>query len=94
MATLKIVGLVGGLAFGPSPYDGEYVVEYDPGRNSKDPWGREMVCHLVTTPDPEKALELPSMEMFELWRLVDPRDPVRPDGKPNRPLTAFTVEMH
>jgi hypothetical protein len=27
------------------------------------------------------------------WRQVSPTHPTRPDGKPNRPLTAFTVEI-
>ncbi|GAC1496137.1 MAG: hypothetical protein NVS1B2_15940 [Vulcanimicrobiaceae bacterium] len=27
------------------------------------------------------------------WMQVHPTDPTRPDGKPNRPLTAYTVEV-
>ena len=30
---------------------------------------------------------------LEAWRGVNQVDPVRPDGKPNRPLSAYTVEL-
>lgn len=30
---------------------------------------------------------------LECWRQVSTRTPRRPDGKPNRPLTALTVEV-
>lgn len=90
MAALKIIGLVSGE---PTPFDRQYVVEYDPSRDGVDPAGDGMLCHLTTTPDRGAALELPKMAAFELWRKVDDRTPLRPDGKPNRPLTAFTVEI-
>lgn len=91
MKTIRIIGLVDGQ---PSAYDGQYVVEYDPGRDGVEPGsGRPMLCHLVTTPDRAAARQLSFREAMELLRLVDPRRPVRPDGRPNRPLTAFTVEM-
>jgi hypothetical protein len=32
-------------------------------------------------------------EALEFWRQVDKKVPVRSDGKPNRPLTMFTVEI-
>lgn len=91
MAKIKIIGLAVGQ---PTPADGEYVVEYDPSRPGRDANGEELLCHLVTTPDPNEALELPTkMEAFELWRSVDQRQPLRPDGRPNRPLTAYTVDI-
>lgn len=86
MATLKLIGLASGE---PTPFDGSYVVEYDPGRDGLD----LLACHLVTTPDRDLALHASTKELMMLWRSVDPRDPVRSDGKPNRPLTAFTVEI-
>ncbi len=52
-----------------------------------------MMCHLVTTPDIEQATKFEGVDAFVLWRTPDPRAPVRDDGKPNRPLTAFTVEI-
>jgi hypothetical protein len=32
--------------------------------------------------------------MIELWQRVDEREPIRAtDGRPNKPLTAYTVEF-
>ncbi len=88
---IKVHGLISG---DPTGFDGQYVVEYDPGRNGIEPLsGQEMLCHLVTTPDVDKATKFDGPDAFELWRKPDPRRPLRPDGRPNRPLTAFTVEI-
>jgi hypothetical protein len=32
-------------------------------------------------------------EALSYWRQISRTVPVRPDGRPNRPLTAFTVEI-
>lgn len=32
-------------------------------------------------------------EAFEFWRQQSKTVPLRPDGRPNRPLTAYTVEI-
>jgi hypothetical protein len=90
MATIQILGLFDDIA---TPYDGEYVVQYDPSRNGIDPWGRPMSAHLVTTPNRANALVLSMADAHRMWVAVDPRNPTRPDGKPNRPLTAFTVRF-
>ena len=79
---IKILGLVNG---GVTPFDGQYVVAWDPSR--------DVLVSLQTTSDVDKATRYTVEGAFELWRAVDPRDPVRPDGKPNRPLTAFSVEI-
>ncbi len=75
---------------GPTPFDGEYVVEYDPTRDGVDKNGDVMNCHLVTTPDIHQATCYTIEEAFELWRRSHG---VREDGNPNRPLTAWTVEF-
>ena len=31
------------------------------------------------------------VEVFQAWRTVSEKMPVRDDGKPNRPLTAYTI---
>lgn len=91
MTVVRIIGLVNG---GTSAYDGQFVVEYDPSRDGVEPGtGRGMNCHLVTTPERAAAAEFEPREAFELLRKVDPRQPTRPDGRPNRPLTAFTCEL-
>ena len=51
-----------------------------------------MLAHVVTTPDIYAAKHFTDYaEFHKVWTLVDNRNPVRPDGKPNRPLTAFSV---
>ena len=87
---VQLVGLING---GTTAFDGQYLVEYDPGRDGIEPsTGRTMMCHLVTTSDRAQAFQFDdAAAAFETWQLVDPRKPVRVDGKPNRPLTAFTV---
>jgi hypothetical protein len=49
---------------------------------------------LDTTMDPRAARHFANAaEALGAWRSVHEANPVRPDGKPNRPLTAFTVEI-
>jgi hypothetical protein len=77
-----------------SSLDDKYLVEYDPCRDGIAPDGTPMTAHVVVTDDVEKALDLPAQEMIELWQRVDEREPFRAtDGRPNKPLTAFTVEF-
>jgi hypothetical protein len=92
MVGLKIIGLIAG---GPTPFDGEWLSEYDPDRDSTEPTtGAPMVAHVRTTPDPAKALAFESaVDAMNEWKRVSKSAPVRPDGQPNRPLTAFTVEV-
>jgi hypothetical protein len=90
-AVIKIISLIQG---GTTAFDGEYVVEYDPGRDGVEPGtGFPMFAHLVTVRDQRQATRFEPDEAIELWRSVDPRQPVRDDGQPNRPMTAFTVEI-
>lgn len=91
MIAIKIVGLADG---SETPFDGQYVMEYDPARDGQDPDGNPMLAHLRTTPVASEALGFDGLrELRKLLYAVDQRRPVRPDGKPNRPLTAFTVEI-
>jgi hypothetical protein len=69
-----------------SDFDGKYVKSYDPhdGEHGK----------ITVTPNLHDALIYPDLPAaFEAWRAVNSNRPKRPDGKPNRPMTAFTVEM-
>lgn len=46
------------------------------------------------TNDPAKALRFPTaVEAMAAWTAVSRTRPVRGDGKPNRPLTAYTIEV-
>ena len=88
---IRILGLVDGT---PTDFDGQYVVEYDPSRTGTQPvTGNPMpVFHLATTPDISQATRFSPAETVDLYRAVDQRNPIRADGEPNRPLTAFSVE--
>ena len=84
--------LVGGADGTPTPFDGKYLAEYDPGRDGRSPWGGHLAAHIAVTDDPSQAKRYAGVfEMWEDWKLVDPREPVRRDGQPNRPLTYFSV---
>jgi hypothetical protein len=49
---------------------------------------------LVLTGDVEKAQVFSSAaEAMALWRTQSSTVPLRPDGQPNRPFTAFTIQV-
>lgn len=85
---IKIVSLGGQVLVGDvAGHLGEWVKRYDP--EAYDGQG-----DVETTSDPAQALVFPShREAWDCWRQVPRNRPVRPDGKPNRPLTAFTVTI-
>lgn len=75
-----------GPAAGPLWDVPEYLAAYNP--ESHDGRG-----HAVFTSQLADALTFGSAAMvFECWRQIPRARRRRPDGKPNRPLTAFTVE--
>jgi hypothetical protein len=88
MPKLSIVGLLSGES---TPFDGQWLVEYDPTRRGVDPHGKPMIAHLITTEDPLLAKEFPTiMDAEECWKQAFG---LRKDGRSNRPLTAFIVEI-
>lgn len=71
----------------PHPAVGEYVKWYSPS-------GHRGAGKLITTPHRERAKRYPSkIAALEEYRAISCTHPWRRDGKPNRPLTAFTVEI-
>jgi hypothetical protein len=47
----------------------------------------------VLTADPTKALTWPAFDMvLAVWKMQATVQPLRPDGRPNRPLTVYTIE--
>lgn len=81
---IKIVSIADG---SPSNLDGTFVRSYSPDAFR----GRGDV---VTSKYIHKALLFDTkQEAMEFWRQPSTMHPTRPDGKPNRPLTAFTVEI-
>jgi hypothetical protein len=92
-AVIKIVGLMGSAGL-PSPFDGKWLVAYDPDRPGRDPLGAPMIATVEVTDDPAKAARFATAtEAWAEWTRVSTTNPTRPDGRPNRPLTAFTVEI-
>jgi hypothetical protein len=67
--------------------EGDYLAWYDVeayGGRGADRW----------TADVSKAIRFPTFEAaMELWRTQSKRRPYRPDGKPNRPLTAYSITV-
>lgn len=60
-----------------------YNVDADKGRGRVD-----------TTHDLKEAKKFASRaEAITLWQMVSSVKPTRPDGKANRPLTAYTIEI-
>lgn len=85
--TIRLVGTVNGER---TPHDGRYLVDYVPARMGADgnyfPEGA-----LVTTVDIAEARRfVDQCAAFECWRQSAG---LRPDGRPNRPLTAWTVDI-
>lgn len=63
-----------------------YLKSYDP----HTPDGRG---YFETTDSRDEAMKFADLvEFHECWTQVSNTRPTRPDGKPNRPLTAFTVQ--
>ncbi len=92
---MSVVVMLVGLATGePSPYDGQYLTSYDPSRPGQDASGRPMLCILETCDAERHARRFPSVtEAHEYVYRVSESSPVRLDGKPNRPLSAYTIMM-
>jgi hypothetical protein len=89
---MQIISLANGE---PSPFDGKFLAEYDPDRQGVDPSGLRTLAHVVVTADPDEAIMFEDAgEAMETWKRVSKRWPTRPfDHQPNRPLTAFSVQV-
>src|SRR5262252_2180278 len=89
---IRFEGLAGLPNGGAHDAIGKYLRSYDPAPLAGRPYdgGR-----LETTRFPYLAMRFDSpKEAIECWRTQapEPHD-LRPDGKPNRPLTAFSVSI-
>jgi hypothetical protein len=59
-----------------------------------DPDGNDGAGYFDFTLDPSEALSFTNAaDATMLWRQVSTTRPVRLDGKPNRPLSAFTIAV-
>jgi hypothetical protein len=88
MAFVIQIEWLGGNDGQPSEHSGRYVSRFD--ADARDGLGQ-----VWTTANPRVALNFNSgAEAAEFWRQTSTVKPVREDGKPNRPLTAFTVSIY
>jgi len=71
---------------GDTSLEGQYLESYDP--DAYDGLG-----YATWTDDPDKAMRFDdAMSVLMFWRQQSSARPLRDDGEPNRPLTAYTVE--
>lgn len=80
MKVIKIVGVVDGRH---SEEEGNYIASFDATSSE-----------LVVVPSADEALHFESFgDAIKFWQTPSTTDPVRTDGKPNRPLTVYNVEV-
>jgi hypothetical protein len=54
----------------------------------------EVLSGVIFTQNRDRAKQFENAEQaLEYWRTQSKTNPLRPDGKPNRPLTAYTVTV-
>lgn len=83
---LKIEWL-GGYEPLPSDLEGAYIKSFNPD-------GHDGRGDLSATRDRDQAMRFPDhITALEYWRQQSKTHPLRPDGKPNRPLTAFSMSI-
>jgi hypothetical protein len=83
----KIIRIVGAADGRPTPHDGRYLAHYDPDT----PYG---TLRLISTDDVAKAQHfLDAAQLHACYSAISKKQPTRPDGRPNRPITGLTVEF-
>lgn len=71
----------------PTPYDGQFLRRYEPEAH-------DGVGLAEWTEDPDLAVAFASLqEARAAWMRVPTTRPTRDDGRPNRPLTAYSVSI-
>lgn len=79
---MKIHGVAGGESYSRPVYLEAYDVDAHGGRGFS-----------ALTADPGKALTWPDIsDVLKAWKTQSTVLPLRPDGKPNRPLSVYTIE--
>lgn len=58
-----------------------------------DPEAHDGRGEAIFTGDPGEALRFEPGMAFVCWTLIPKSRPLRPDGRPNKPLTAFSVSI-
>lgn len=71
----------------------QWVVSMNPEASETDP-PTYPTGYLTTTSDPKQAMLFPSfLHAAAYWKQQSVTVPLRPDGKQNRPLTAYSVTI-
>jgi len=89
MKRMRLISMEGA----SDPLDGQFVVAYFPDTHLPD--GSYDGGELVTTPDERRAGQFTTEEALALYQ-AQPScrcHRLRADGKPNRPLTRFHIEI-
>lgn len=83
--TVRIVGAASGII---TAYDGMYVESWNPHT-------RAGILNIIPVKDRSNARRFEShAQVMEEWRTISRVEHKRPwDGKPNRPLTAVTIDI-
>lgn len=83
------------MTFALRTLDGYYLEAFDPDWQPPDRTEPGYPCGLAEwTSDPAQALTFDSMAaLLVTYQCRSVVVPTRPDGKPNRPLTGYTVEV-
>lgn len=82
---IKHVGFAGGSA---SEFDGQYIKSFDVDAHDGQGFA-------IFTRDPREAIRFPNAyEAMKFWQRQSTVRPLRADGKPNRPMTASTIELY
>jgi hypothetical protein len=80
LVSVACLGLADGSSAGE--LDGAWLVSYDPA-------GCDGRGDATWSGHPADAARFTPLEWAELWTASPPNRPLRPDGKPNRPITMF-----
>lgn len=81
------------MSFGLQLLDGQWIEWFDPDASATDPPSYPTGDGAATM-DPAKALRFDTAaDALAFWKQTSRVVPMRPDGKPNRPLTALTVTV-
>lgn len=79
---MRVIGLAGEEEFEQTVYLASFDVDARDGRGD-----------VILTGSLARAMRFESQrELFETWQTASTVRPVRPDGRPNKPLTAYTVQ--
>ena len=74
------------------PTEGQYLEWFD--LEAHGPMGPYPTGQVSFTPTLERALRFDTAALaLETWKRQSRKAPLRPDGEPNRPLTAFTMAI-